>query len=90
MIQCAKWYKGIMTQARKSGSEALNRAAGDLKRYPDFLYLKFECLVNEPEAAVKALCRFAAIEYEPAMIDMDFKTDQIGVWEKAKEMLNAT
>jgi N-acetylglucosaminyldiphosphoundecaprenol N-acetyl-beta-D-mannosaminyltransferase len=75
------------------------RAALDLAGHPRFTLLRYEDLVAEPEATVRALCRRLDIDFNPAMLEVDLinsshqssaggerkgmRTDAIDRWRKA-------
>lgn len=41
-----------------------------LRSHPRFMTLRYEDLVTEPESAVRRLCEFAGVEFNPTMLDV--------------------
>lgn len=62
-----KFY--IVLQTSIAWYESVWRYQGNKKRFPDNYYLlKFEDLVNTPEACIKQLCEFLGIEFQEEML----------------------
>jgi hypothetical protein len=49
--------------------EAITVARKEARKVPHYMEIRYEDLVSEPEPALRRICEFAALDYDPAMLD---------------------
>lgn len=68
------WYKSVMAQWEEEKS-SLDQSA--------FIEIKFEDILANPEAEIKKLCSFVAIDFEPEMLKVNLDQANIGRYLKS-------
>jgi hypothetical protein len=57
---------------------AASRTARRFEGHPRFCSIRFEDLIQQPDAVVRTLCEFAGIEFEPSMLEVPQVGSSIG------------
>lgn len=71
-VQAAQWYNALMAHWFK--------VRGCLPAY-SYREVSLERLVHDPMTVLHELCRFAEVDFDPAMLDIDLSRAHIGRWQ---------
>lgn len=83
------WGKDMLRAAQRwaDGVSKARRDGADLG--PDYLELRFEDLLERPEAELRRVCAFLGVEFEPTMLELGKPSENLGDARGAREVVRS-
>lgn len=72
------WGKSMLRAAQRWCDDILKIRAASAKFPEDYLEVRYEELLAEPEAVLKRICDFLEVEYDPRMTQLSRPTENLG------------